>query len=510
MDLNVAAAEPVTREFLAVLLVGFGNELIPLTSNHGAEPCPKALLPVGNKPIIDYVLSWVEQSGIKDVLLICPSGHKSPISHHIHSDITSASSSLRIDVQTYDESLEMPGGTCALLRHFTNRISEDFVVLPCDFIPPPTLPLTTIINKFRTESVSDGSIATTCWFAASQPDKNSIIEDWGSLPTPTPIVWDDATGTLLHIDSPDNMDQNSDEIELRMSLLSHYPRTRLSTKYQDSHVYVCRRSVLDLLQEKHHFESLKEEFMPWLCKIQYQRLKREKYGRILNPITNAPTQAVALNHSSLHGTNKLDRKGNHTPDELEPSSPVDSDSTMDSSSLRVGVVIHQGPGHATRVNTIHSLLEMNRRRLLETTYSLPSDPKSRSLIDQKAQIFSDSMVGDFTQISERTTIKRSVIGKHCVIGKMAKIVGCVLLDHCVIEDGAKLDGCVLGKNTKVGAKAELKCVVTQAGYEFSPGESAKNEKLEVSDWTAGEAVSDGESDEDEEEEEEEEEDEESE
>jgi len=68
---------------------------------------------------------------------------------------------------------------------------------------------------------------------------------------------------------------------------------------------------------------------------------------------------------------------------------------------------------------------------------------------------------------------------------MAKIVGCVLLDHCIVEDGAKLDGCILGKNTKVGAKAELVRCVTQAGYEVDAGESIKNEKLEISDWTAG-------------------------
>ncbi|KAG7086662.1 hypothetical protein E1B28_002602 [Marasmius oreades] len=484
MDLTVASVEHITREFRAVVLSGFGNELIPLTSDHGSEPCPKALIPVANKPVIDYVLTWIEGSGIKDVLLICPTTHKAAISHHIHSDLTAASSSLRIDVQTYDESTETPGGTCALLRHFSSRITEDFVVLPCDFLPPSTLPLTSILNKFRTESISDGSLATTCWFAAHQQEKNTIVEEWGSPPAPSPIVWDESTGTLLHIDSPDDLDWNSEELELRMSLLSHYPRTRLSTNFQDSHIYVCRRSILDLLHEKQHFDSLREEFMPWLCKIQYQRLKQEKYGRILNPITNAATQTVALNHSSLHFSKGSRAKaGDYTPDE-EPPSPLDSDAISEFSSLRVGIVIHQGPGYATRVNTIQSLMEINRRLLLDTTYSLPTDPKSRSLIDQKAQISSDSMIGDFTQVSERTTIKKSVVGKHCVIGKMAKIVGCVLFDHCVVEDGAKLDGCVLGKNTKVGSKAELSRVVTQAGYEFSPGETTKNEKLEVTDWTA--------------------------
>lgn len=58
-----------------------------------------------------------------------------------------------------------------------------------------------------------------------------------------------------------------------------YPRTKLSTKFQDSHVYVCRRSVLDVLQQKPHMDSLREEFFPWLCRIQYQRTKRNKYDR---------------------------------------------------------------------------------------------------------------------------------------------------------------------------------------------------------------------------------------
>lgn len=45
------------------------------------------------------------------------------------------------------------------------------------------------------------------------------------------------------------------------------------------------------------------------------------------------------------------------------------------------------------------------------------------------------MVGHTTKVEERTSIKKSVIGKHCVIGKLVKILGCVILDHCVIADG---------------------------------------------------------------------------
>ncbi|KAF7361967.1 UDP-3-O-[3-hydroxymyristoyl] glucosamine N-acyltransferase [Mycena venus] len=488
--------ELVPPEFLAVLLAGFGNELSPLTSDHGDEPCLKALLPVANKPLLDYPLSWLEQSGIKDVLLICPAIHRPAISHHIHSH---PYSSLHIDIQPYEETADSGVGTCTLLRHFSSRISRDFVLLPCDFIPPPSLPLTSILNKFRTDTVSDGLIATTCWFTTPKPEKNASPDEWGHIAPSVSIVWDKPSATLLYIDTPDDLDRNSEEVELRMSMLSRYPRTVLSSNLQDSHVYVCKRSVLDVLQEKHHFDSFREEFLPWLCKVQYQRTKREKYEHLLKPVANT-SQALALKHSTLLSKSK--QQIAHVPKSKSsatsaPQSPVPADPNLDTSpSLRVGLHMHRpANGIAARVNNIHTFMEMNRHFLTTTTYALPTDPTDRALIDQKAQISSDTIIGDSTKVDERTSIKKSVIGRHCTIGKMAKIVGCVLLDHCVVEDGAKLDGCVLGKNTKVGAKAELVRCVTQAGYEVDPGESVKNEKLEISDWTAGGvADSDSESD----------------
>jgi dTDP-glucose pyrophosphorylase len=48
-------------EFQAVVLAGPGKDLYPLTPS---TSLPKALLPVGNKPILDGVLRWVEEGGI--------------------------------------------------------------------------------------------------------------------------------------------------------------------------------------------------------------------------------------------------------------------------------------------------------------------------------------------------------------------------------------------------------------------------------------------------------------
>lgn len=162
-----------------------------------------------------------------DVLLICPAPHRAAISHYIRSDTSSASfPSLRIDLQTYDESQDDSVGTCTILRHFSQRIQHDFIILPCDFVPPPSLSLSQVVNKFRTESTYDGALATACFFQAPRPEKNSTVDEWGPLFSPSPIVWDERSGTLLYMDTPDDVDKNGEEIELRMSLLSQYVSLR--------------------------------------------------------------------------------------------------------------------------------------------------------------------------------------------------------------------------------------------------------------------------------------------
>jgi translation initiation factor eIF-2B subunit gamma len=162
-----------------------------------------------------------------EVLLICPTAHRSSISHHIHSDTSSSSyPSLHVDVQTYDESPDDPVGTCAILKHFSNRIQRDFIILPCDFIPPEDLSLSSLLNKYRVESNLDGAIVTCCWLKAHGADKDTVPEEWGQIGSSVPIIWDKNSGTLLYIDTPDDRDRNPDELEIRMSLLSRFVSLR--------------------------------------------------------------------------------------------------------------------------------------------------------------------------------------------------------------------------------------------------------------------------------------------
>lgn len=82
------------------------------------------------------------------------------------------------------------------------------------------LSLTTILNKYRIESNLGGAIVTSCWLKTRVSDVGGIPEEWNPPGTSVPIIWDKKSGTLLHVDTPDDRDRNAEELEIRMSLLS--------------------------------------------------------------------------------------------------------------------------------------------------------------------------------------------------------------------------------------------------------------------------------------------------
>lgn len=138
-------------------------------------------------------------------------------------------------------------------------------------------------------------------------------------------------------------------------------------------MYVCRRAVLDLLQEKTHFVSLREEFFPWLCKLQYSRSRRLKHAKSkrhlisrsapslieiiagLQGIYEATSKSLSLQHSSLLDKNPLEEE-----DDDDVASQTDDPGFH--TSLRVGVIIYKNTEEpVTRINTLHKFQEVNRR-----------------------------------------------------------------------------------------------------------------------------------------------------
>ncbi|CAE6479701.1 unnamed protein product [Rhizoctonia solani] len=456
---------PRTREFQAVVLAGHGTNLQPLTNNVGGNTASKALLPVGNRPMISYVLHWVEDCGISDVLVICPSVLKQEISHHLH---RAEYSNMRLELKSVDEDDISVTGTAEVLRAIEPMIKAYVIVLPCDFMPPPGLSLTALLNAFR-EDVNEPVAAALLY-------ERQIPADGKDKGPKLVVGTDEATNTLLYIDGDDEDDE---DLEIHMGLMSEFPKARFTTRYLDSHVYVLRRSALGILREHPGFLSFREEVLPWLCKLGYRRSKRERWGAKLKP--KEPAFKLAVVHTTTHLHRDLST-GMAAASSTSPEvpQPYDDDTTrevrqsVEIRPLRLAYIVHEPKdGFAGRGNTVAGYMELNRQVLVQLA------SKHHSIRGGKPSAASDSIIPDSATIGERASIKRSVIGEHCRIGKNVKIQGCVVMDHVEIADGAKLDNCIVSRLCQIGERAVLKDCEMETAFKVIADANIKGEKLET-------------------------------
>ena len=107
-----------------------------------------------------------------------------------------------------------------------------------------------------------------------------------------------------------------------------------------------------------------------------------------------------------------------------------------------------------------------------------------------AHVGNDSIVGENTELGEKTNVKRSVVGHNCKIGKKVRITGCLIFDNVVVGDDVQLENCIIGHHAKIPSKSKLINCNVESTNEVTTGTQAKGDTLLCMSL---EAVEDGES-----------------
>lgn len=124
---------------------------------------------------------------------------------------------------------------------------------------PSTLTLSSILDKHR---ATPDAVLTSVFYEAPELVKESEEK--------LLVGTDRETDELLLVQGLETLEE---DLELRMGLLESHPRLSLTTRLLDSHVYVFRRTVLDLLATRRSkdLSSIREQFVPWLVKGAWQQ-----------------------------------------------------------------------------------------------------------------------------------------------------------------------------------------------------------------------------------------------
>ncbi|KAJ2787321.1 Translation initiation factor eIF-2B subunit gamma [Coemansia interrupta] len=407
-------------ELKAIVLTVPDNDMYPLTER---ENMTKALLPIANKPMLWYILQWLEQGGVLDIKIVATRDSEPEIANYI--EVYKGMSTITV------KGLSDVSGTADALRQVAPQIKGDVIVVPCDLLID--VPAVHFLDLFR---IRRPAISTL--FYEAMPSEGGGGSTRANLALPIIGIDQPTSRLVLHRDIDVGKDRDErKEMRLPLSLVRRFPSMAVSDKMQDSHIYVMQKWVLDYIVYNNDIESLQDDLIPLLVRAQCDPELQRKSGisKFIHPANPEPSVAVDDIDTAQFGL---------------PDGARASDANSDDP-LKVFVYVRRG-GIAGRADQIPRYCDLN---YIATKISTESRIDETARLASKTQVGTDSLVGASTQIGERCSIKRSVVGAHCVIGRNVKIVNSVIMDHVTIGDGVKIESCVVCKLTKIGEDSQL-------------------------------------------------------
>ncbi|KAJ2803339.1 Translation initiation factor eIF-2B subunit gamma [Coemansia helicoidea] len=396
-----------------------------------------ALLPIANKPMLWYVLQWLEQGGILDIIIVTTRESKTDIGSYI--EVYEGLG--RITVKGLDD----VSGTADALRQVASLIKSNVVVVPCDLVVD--VPAAHFIDLVRIKQPAFA--AMFCEAMRSEGGGGSAKAKAREAPLCVGVDQPSSRLVLLQ-----RMDGTSEDLALPMPLVRRFPSMALSDKMHDVHLYVLQRWVLSYIAANPKIESLQDDLLPLFVRAQSQRQLLE--SRDIRRHIPAPAARCTGAYGAGAQLGQPDRAAHGEPDAGDQ--------------LSVFAYVRRG-GIVGRANQIPQYCDLNS---IVSRMMTGARTASSAKLALQTQVGSDSLVGVSSQLGERCSVKRSVVGAHCVIGKDVKIVNSVIMDHVTIGDGVKLESCVVCKLASIGGNAQLKSCEVGASMTVPAGSNLKN------------------------------------
>ncbi|KAK3133019.1 hypothetical protein QOZ80_6AG0530950 [Eleusine coracana subsp. coracana] len=447
-------------DFQVVVLAGGTSEsLSPLIS----KDVPKALLPVANRPVLSYVLDLLEASNLKDLIVVVEGQEAARL---VGAWVSSAYvDRLFVEVVAVPEDL----GTAGALRAISKRLTaSDILVISGDLVTD-VLPGSVAATHRR-----NGAAVTAllCSVPVSGPSDAAVSggKDKAKKPNRLNIVGLDTTKQfLLHIVSGTDVEK---DVRVHKRKIRAVGQMEIRSDLMDAHLYAFKRTILqEVLEQKEAYRSIRLEVLPYLVRNQLKSALSGGNGASVDETgNNAVTSIGNLQCLSQHRI-------------IAPSA-FKHGVLSNSNGHRCCVYIASKSKYCHRLNSIQAYCDINRDVVGEVShlsgYSFSAHNNiihPSSVLGSKTTIGPHCILAEGSQLGDKCSVKRSVIGRHCRIGSNVKIVNSVVMNHVVIEDGCHIQGSVVCNNIQLQERAVLKDCQVGAGYIVTAGSEHKSESL---------------------------------
>ncbi|KAB2015269.1 hypothetical protein ERO13_D08G019200v2 [Gossypium hirsutum] len=450
-------------DFQVVVLAGGNSKnLTPLVS----KELPKPLLPVANCPVLNYVLHQLEQSNLKDLIVVVEGEDAALL---VGAWISGTFiDRLHVEIAAVPEDIGTAGALRAISHHLT---AKDILVVSGDLVsdvPPGALA--------ATHRRHDAAVTTMlCSIPVSGPLESGSSggkDKAKKLGRYNIIGLDPSKQFLLHIATGAEIEKDA---RISKRILHAVGQMEMRSDLMDAHMYAFKRSVLqEVLDVKDTFQSLKEDVLPYLVRSQLKSealLNRTPQGeensneKVSSQNNQAFISRILANAStpSFHG--------------IYSENPDGSSSTR--KTHKCCVYIASSSSYCVRLNSIQAFMDINRDvtgdadHLLSPNNIIGPSPK----LGTKTTVGPNCRLGEGSEMGDKCQVKRSIIGRHCRIGSHVKVVNSVVMNHVTIGDGCIIQGSVICSNVQLQERVELKDCQVGAGFVVTAGSEYKAESL---------------------------------
>ncbi|KZV30581.1 translation initiation factor eIF-2B subunit gamma [Dorcoceras hygrometricum] len=434
---------------VVVLAGGYSKTLVPLVS----KEVPKALLPVANRPVLYYVLELLELHELNDchcgdcfLFALVVEGESAAllISAWISSTFVDR---LQVEVIAVPEDI----GTAGALRAIDHRlIAKNVLVVSGDLVCEISPGAVAAAHSRHNAVVT----AMLCSVPVSGPldSGSSGAKDKAKKTGRYNIIGLDPTKQfLLHIAAGAEVEK---DIRVQKSILRAVGQMEIHADLMDAHMYAFKRfKRYELLSNGVHSEE-------------------NGNGKDIIQNNKAVVAQLLANASppSFHDTYA---RG------LDVSAPISR------KTHKCCVFIANKSKYCSRLNSIQAFSDINRdvvgdanHLLLGYSFSAQNNIIHPSaLLGSKTTVGPQCMVGEGSQMGDKCSVKKSVIGRHCRIGSNVKIANSVVMNYVTIGDGCSIQGSIICSNVQLQDRAILKDCQVGAGFVVTTGSEYKGESL---------------------------------
>lgn len=401
-----------------IIADSFNYRFLPVTIEK-----PRALLPLVNRPLIDYTVEFLAVAGVQEIFVFCCS-HADMIKTHLeNSRWMRPLSPVRLHIVISEN---CPSVGDALRNIDTlSLIRSDFVLVSGDLVA--NMELKEVLDLHKEMKKKDKMSVMTCVYKEAKPGHPTRSSEDDIL-----IAINSQDGRLLHCEKP----RNKKKLKIPVSIFEENSNVDIRYDVLDCHVTICAPTVPQLFTDNFDYQT-RHDFIRGIL------VSEEIMGNHI--YTHFISDQYAARVSNLHTYDAISKD-----------------------------VIHRWVYPLVPDNAIGESYSYGRHNIY-----LSGDVT----LAVGTELIEDVVIGRGSKIGANSHISHSSIGHYCVIGENVSIEGSYIWDNVVVEDNCTIRQAIVCDKVKLhaGVTVEEGCilsyeVVVDAGMTLTPGSRVTTKK----------------------------------